>query len=100
MATRDESRIEPRQSDKPEDHSEPLPPNLRPWSSLETDEKTRLQVAYGQWLDQLPPTCSLETKIARFTAWLEQHGIDYDARHDTRHDARHDTRHLAVTDRT
>lgn len=88
MAILDESSIHLRQSDAHEDPSKPSPATLRPWNGLDSDEQTRLQIAYGQWLDQLPPTCSLETKIARFTAWLEQQGIDYDARH------------VAVTDQT
>jgi hypothetical protein len=51
---------------------------LRDWSSLATDEQTALRVAFGDWLDQLPPTCSLDTKIARFRAWLRARGVRYD----------------------
>jgi hypothetical protein len=59
------------------------PSTLCPWSSLDSEEQTRLREAYGHWLDQLPPTCSLETKIARFRTWLQTQGIDYDAGHAT-----------------
>lgn len=51
---------------------------LRHWDSIEPTERTRLQVEYGYYLDTLPPTCSLETKIERFRHWLRSvHGIDY-----------------------
>jgi hypothetical protein len=33
--------------------------------------------AFGRYQDQLPPTCSLETKIERFQDWLQQRGIEY-----------------------
>ena len=49
---------------------------LRPWSSLSTDEQTALRIAFGHYLDGLPPTCSLETK-QRFCSWLEEQGVDY-----------------------
>lgn len=50
---------------------------LRDWATLGDEEQTRLQIAYGQHLDSLPPTCSLETKIERFRGWLRDQGIDY-----------------------
>jgi hypothetical protein len=53
-------------------------PQLRPWSNLDTEEQTALRISYGHYLDQLPPTCSMETKQARFRAWLAQQGIGWD----------------------
>jgi hypothetical protein len=54
------------------------PTNLRDWDSLDPDEQTRLRVEFGHWLDQLPPTCDLGTKIERFRTWLrEERGVDW-----------------------
>ena len=51
---------------------------LRDWESLDSEEQTAIRIEYGRYLDSLPPTCSLETKIERFRNWLrEQKGIDY-----------------------
>jgi hypothetical protein len=50
---------------------------LRPWSELTADEQTALRVAFGHWLERLPPTCSLQTKIERFRRWLRAQGVDY-----------------------
>jgi hypothetical protein len=50
---------------------------LRSWDSLDTEEQADLRVAFGRYLDTLPPTCSLETKVQRFRRWLQGHGIDY-----------------------
>jgi hypothetical protein len=58
-----------------EDPAKPAP--RREWAELGDDEQTRLQVAYGHYLDSLPPTCSLETKIERFRHWLATQGIVY-----------------------
>lgn len=49
----------------------------RDWHSLSDDEQTSLRVAFGHYLDSLPPTCSLDTKIERFRGWLAERGIDY-----------------------
>ena len=49
----------------------------RGWDQLSEEEQTRLQIAYGHYLDGLPPTCSLETKIERFRRWLVDQGIVY-----------------------
>jgi hypothetical protein len=35
-------------------------------------------VAFGHYLDTLPPTCSLERKVERFRSWLQHHGVDYE----------------------
>jgi hypothetical protein len=53
----------------------PLPQS---WNDLDPDQQTALQVEYGHWLDALPPTCSMQTKIERFRAWLATRGIAYD----------------------
>jgi hypothetical protein len=50
---------------------------LTPWESLTMDRQLELREAYGHYLDSLPPTCSMETKIERFRHWLEEQGIRY-----------------------
>jgi hypothetical protein len=50
---------------------------MRDWHSLDDSEQTELRLAFGQFLDSLPPTCSLETKIERFRCWLAERGVDY-----------------------
>lgn len=49
----------------------------RDWNDLELDEQTRFLEEYGHYLDSLPPTCSMETKIDRLKRWLAGRGIDY-----------------------
>lgn len=63
------------ETDRIEDPAQSMP--RRDWADLGDDEQTRLQIAYGHYLDSLPPTCSLETKIERFRHWLSAQGIDY-----------------------
>lgn len=48
-----------------------------PWELLDPEEQTSLLIDYGQYLDQLPPTCSLEEKNARFVRWLAERNIKY-----------------------
>jgi hypothetical protein len=50
---------------------------MRDWSSLTEDEQTELRIAFGHYLDGLPPTCSLDTKVERFRAWLAERGVLY-----------------------
>jgi hypothetical protein len=45
---------------------------IRTWSSLDPDEQTTLRIEYGYYLDSLPPTCSLQTKLERFRRWLRR----------------------------
>ncbi len=53
-------------------------PEPRDWEDLAPAEQTALRVEYGRWLDSLPPTCSLQTKIERFRTWLlEVKGVRY-----------------------
>jgi hypothetical protein len=54
------------------------PSQPRDWHRLDEAEQTALQVAFGHYLDTLPPTCSLDTKIARLRDWLAAHGIRYE----------------------
>ncbi len=53
----------------------------RTWHDLSEDEQTRLRIAFGHYLDRLPPTCSLQTKVERFRHWLAERGIDYPDSH-------------------
>ena len=39
---------------------------MRDWDARDTDEQIALRIEYGHYLDSLPPTCSMETKIERF----------------------------------
>lgn len=50
---------------------------LTPWEDLTSERQLALREDYGHYLDSLPPTCSLDTKIERFRHWLAQHGVDY-----------------------
>ncbi|RLW71676.1 MAG: hypothetical protein B6D71_00890 [gamma proteobacterium symbiont of Stewartia floridana] len=45
------------------------------WESLDRDEQIKLREEFGHHLDTLPPTCSLDMKIARFKDWLREKGI-------------------------
>ncbi|MBT3046094.1 MAG: hypothetical protein G8D61_10905 [gamma proteobacterium symbiont of Ctena orbiculata] len=47
------------------------------WERLDKQEQIKLRDAFGHYLDTLPPTCSLDMKIARFQEWLSQKGIRY-----------------------
>jgi hypothetical protein len=48
-----------------------------PWEQLSKDQQIQLRIEYGYYLDQLPPTCSLESKIERFKQWLADKNIQY-----------------------
>jgi hypothetical protein len=37
--------------------------NLTPWDSLSEGRQLELREQYGHYLDSLPPTCSLDSKI-------------------------------------
>lgn len=43
---------------------------LRDWGQLTPEEQTKIQIEYGYYLDTLPPTCSMDTKLERFRQWL------------------------------
>lgn len=51
--------------------------SLRPWEALSPEQQLRLREAYGHYLDTLPPSCSMETKIERFRHWLAERGVKY-----------------------
>jgi hypothetical protein len=51
---------------------------LTNWSQLPSQEQLRLREEYGHYLDRLPPTCSMETKIERFRQWLLERGVVYE----------------------
>ncbi len=51
---------------------------LRDWAALSADEQLALREAYGHYLDTLPPTCSLQTKIDRFRHWLAERGVHFE----------------------
>lgn len=51
---------------------------MRRWSELNAGEQLRLREAYGRYLDGLPPTCSTDTKMDRFRAWLATHSVELD----------------------
>jgi hypothetical protein len=56
------------------------PSLTRDWHQLDEDEQTEFQIAFGHYLDTLPPTCSLDTKIERFRRWLAERGVVYEGR--------------------
>ena len=55
----------------------PTSTDLIPWESLSQEAQLALRERYGHYLDNLPPICSLESKIARFKHWLEEQGVAY-----------------------
>jgi len=52
--------------------------SLADWNELPAEEQLRLREEYGHVLDRMPPTCSLDSKIERFSAWLRDRGIRYE----------------------
>lgn len=51
--------------------------NLTAWDELPKERQTALLIDYGRYLDQLPPTCSLEEKNVRFARWLAEQNVFY-----------------------
>ncbi len=47
----------------------------RRWQDLSPEEPLQLREAFGRYLDSLPPTCSMESKVARFRQWLAQRDL-------------------------
>lgn len=47
----------------------------RPWQALSPEEQLQLREAFGHYLDSLPASCSMQTKIARFQQWLAERDI-------------------------
>ena len=54
-------------------------PPARAWDSLTPEQEVELRVAFGHHLDRLPPSCSLDTKLQRFQAWLAERGVRFQA---------------------
>lgn len=52
----------------------------RDWHDLGSAEQLRLREEYGHYLDSLPPTCLLDSKIERFQRWLAERGVNYQHR--------------------
>ena len=50
---------------------------LTPWAALDEDARLALRRDYQAELDSQPTTCSLDEKMARFTAWLETRGVSF-----------------------
>jgi phage antirepressor YoqD-like protein len=54
------------------------------WENLDRQEQIKLREAFGHHLDTLPPSCSLDMKIARFQEWLRHQGIQYTSKNKER----------------
>lgn len=50
---------------------------MQNWDELHRDEQIRLLIEYGCYLDQLPATCSMESKEIRLRNWLAEQNVDY-----------------------
>lgn len=50
----------------------------RLWGDLSAQERLQLREEYGYYLDRLPPTCCMDTKVDRFCIWLNERGIHYE----------------------
>lgn len=50
---------------------------LKKWDDLHRDEQIKLLIEYGYHLDQLPPTCSMESKEIRLRDWLAEQNVEY-----------------------
>jgi hypothetical protein len=48
-------------------------------NQLSSERHTRLRIEYGHYLESLPSTCSLETRIERFRSWLQERDIRLEA---------------------
>ena len=51
----------------------------RDWSRLTPEERIELRIAFGHHLDQLPPSCSPDTKLQRFQTWLAERSVRFEA---------------------
>lgn len=50
---------------------------MKPWATLTPDEQLKLREDYNSSPDCLTGTCSLEAKMARFTDWLAERGVEF-----------------------
>lgn len=48
---------------------------LRAWSALSDDERTKLLIEYQPVLDCMEPTCDFATKLERMQRWLAGRGV-------------------------
>mgnify|MGYP005852471079 CR=1 FL=1 len=54
------------------------PHGTRRWSDLPEADRVRLLADYQPILDTAPPTCSFDTKLERFRAFLSASGVSID----------------------
>jgi len=52
---------------------------MKNWADLDPEAQLKLQVAYQAHLDLQPRTCSMDEKIARFSAWLGARDVAFGA---------------------
>lgn len=50
---------------------------MKAWNDLSADEQLQLRLAYQAYLDQLPPTCNLDDKVAAFAGWLADRDVSF-----------------------
>jgi hypothetical protein len=50
---------------------------MTPWSDLTPEQQLQLRMDYQAHLDSLPPTCSLDDKVAAFAAWLASRDVAF-----------------------
>lgn len=50
---------------------------MKSWEDLHRDEQIKLLIHYGHYLDELPPTCSMESKEIRLRDWLAEQNVEY-----------------------
>lgn len=53
------------------------PADATPWAALDDDKRLELRRDYQAEIDRQPLTCSLDEKMARFTAWLAERGVSF-----------------------
>lgn len=51
--------------------------SLKSWSALTPQEQLALRQDYQAEIDKQPLTCSIDEKVARFTAWLAERGVAF-----------------------
>jgi hypothetical protein len=47
------------------------------WKDLSADQQLQLRLDYQAHLDSLPPTCSLDDKVAAFANWLAERDVAF-----------------------
>ena len=51
--------------------------DFKAWHDLPARRQLELREEYGHYLDRLPPTCSMQSKVERFRLWLRKRGVFY-----------------------